>query len=356
MMEVFRRAHEHQGAAFVEVYQNCNVFNDGAFDGILKRDARADMLIDLEHGEPIRFGDDSQHGVAVNEFGEPSRVRGRRRRRRAAARARRAPRRPDARVRAVAAVDRARHMPTPVGVFRDVERPVYEVEVQRQLAAERRSDRAPATSRKLIASGATWTVGEPADRARAARPERSVEAAEHHAGARLRVEERRLLRHAHAARCAAARVSATETGRSSSAASATPVARPGRRPRRHRGGTRSSRRRGAARRPLRRAPRRCRATGAGSSASAGAATSGRGTSSASPSASTRPRPPASAIAASSASTPSGEFAPGGVTVNASASSVAQRRRGRREPRRQVHQPVDRLDAELVVGELDDEAP
>src|SRR5258708_3098001 len=71
MMEVFRRAHQHQGAAFVEVYQNCNVFNDGAFAGILKRDVRADMLIDLKHGEPIVFGTDNQLGVVLNESAEP---------------------------------------------------------------------------------------------------------------------------------------------------------------------------------------------------------------------------------------------------------------------------------------------
>src|SRR5476651_342877 len=58
MTEIFRRAHEHQGAAFVEVYQNCNVFNDGAFDTILNKDARPDMLIDLKHGQPVRFGND----------------------------------------------------------------------------------------------------------------------------------------------------------------------------------------------------------------------------------------------------------------------------------------------------------
>src|SRR3954453_9971818 len=60
MMETFRRAHEHQGASFVEVYQNCNVFNDGAFDAILNKDARPDMLIDLKHGEPIRFGSEQE--------------------------------------------------------------------------------------------------------------------------------------------------------------------------------------------------------------------------------------------------------------------------------------------------------
>ncbi len=55
MQETFRRAHEHRGAAFVEIYQNCNVFNDGAFERITGRDQRADMLIPLVHGQPIVF-------------------------------------------------------------------------------------------------------------------------------------------------------------------------------------------------------------------------------------------------------------------------------------------------------------
>ncbi len=75
MIETFRRAHEHPGAAFVEVYQNCNVFNDGAFDTILNKDARPDMLIDLKHGEPVRFGTESEFGVVMNEFGEAKIVR-----------------------------------------------------------------------------------------------------------------------------------------------------------------------------------------------------------------------------------------------------------------------------------------
>jgi len=44
-METFRRAHAHQGAAFVEIYQNCNVFNDGAFGEITAKDKRDEMLI-----------------------------------------------------------------------------------------------------------------------------------------------------------------------------------------------------------------------------------------------------------------------------------------------------------------------
>ena len=57
LTEVLRRAAAHRGAAFVEIYQNCNVFNDGAFDGILSKDARPNMLIELRHGEPELTGD-----------------------------------------------------------------------------------------------------------------------------------------------------------------------------------------------------------------------------------------------------------------------------------------------------------
>ena len=81
MMEVFRRAHDHHGAAFVEIYQNCNVFNDGAFETITAKDARADMLIDLKHGQPIRFGKDGEQGRGGQRA---RRARDRRRRRRRA--------------------------------------------------------------------------------------------------------------------------------------------------------------------------------------------------------------------------------------------------------------------------------
>src|SRR3954451_1652450 len=69
MQEIFRRAHDHKGAAFVEIYQNCNVFNDGAFDGILAKESRPLNLIPLEHGKPIRFGNDGEEGVALDGQG-----------------------------------------------------------------------------------------------------------------------------------------------------------------------------------------------------------------------------------------------------------------------------------------------
>ncbi len=156
MIEMFRRAHEHRGAAFVEVYQNCNVFNDGAFDAILNKDARPDMLIDLRHGEPIRFGAENEMGVMMSPIGEATIVRV-----------------ADVGEEKLLVHDEQRHdpslafalsrlaehpeSPTPVGVFRAIDRPSYEVEMQRQLvAAAERSG--PGDLATLLRSAPTWTV------------------------------------------------------------------------------------------------------------------------------------------------------------------------------------------------------
>src|SRR5262249_6677272 len=68
--------HDHQGASFIEVYQNCNVFNDGAFEAVTGKEVRSDMLIELHHGEPVRFGEDGEHGVMLNRVGECEGVEG----------------------------------------------------------------------------------------------------------------------------------------------------------------------------------------------------------------------------------------------------------------------------------------
>ena len=58
--EVLRAAAAHKGSAFVEIYQNCNVFNDGAFDAVRDKGQKELNQIRLEHGEPIRFGGDGR--------------------------------------------------------------------------------------------------------------------------------------------------------------------------------------------------------------------------------------------------------------------------------------------------------
>ena len=67
LTEVLRKAAAHKGTAFVEIYQNCNIFNDGAFDLLKEPDTRADNQIRLEHGKPIRFGADGERGVRLTD-------------------------------------------------------------------------------------------------------------------------------------------------------------------------------------------------------------------------------------------------------------------------------------------------
>ena len=53
---LLKEAHAHSGSSFVEIFQNCNIFNDGAFADITDRKARAEKVIFVEHGQPLRFG------------------------------------------------------------------------------------------------------------------------------------------------------------------------------------------------------------------------------------------------------------------------------------------------------------
>ena len=64
LAETLRAAAAHQGASIVEIYQNCNVFNDGAFDAVRAKGQRELNQIRLEHGKPIRFGAEGERGVA----------------------------------------------------------------------------------------------------------------------------------------------------------------------------------------------------------------------------------------------------------------------------------------------------
>jgi 2-oxoglutarate/2-oxoacid ferredoxin oxidoreductase subunit beta len=59
-------AAKHVGVSFLEVYQNCNIFNDGAFDYFAERSVRQDKVLYLEHGKPMIFGKDRNKGIRMN--------------------------------------------------------------------------------------------------------------------------------------------------------------------------------------------------------------------------------------------------------------------------------------------------
>ncbi len=156
MMETFRRAKEHRGASFVEIYQNCNVFNDGAFEQILSKEARPKNLIPLVHGEPVRFGADMERGVAldaqgrarlvdVEEVGEDALLV-------------HDEKRDDPSL--AFTLSRLAHRPTeptPIGVFRAVDRPEYGTEISRQID-QAQEKYGPGDLASLLRSGSTWTV------------------------------------------------------------------------------------------------------------------------------------------------------------------------------------------------------
>jgi len=151
---VLARAAAHKGVSFVEVYQNCNVFNDGAFEYATGRDVKADRTLELEHGKPLIFGKNRDKGIRLNgmnpevvELGkgiseddllfhdektpEPT---------------------------LAYLLSRMSHpeFPEPIGVFRDVDKPRYEETLNKQVADAQK--RAKGDLKTLFTSGETWTV------------------------------------------------------------------------------------------------------------------------------------------------------------------------------------------------------
>jgi 2-oxoglutarate ferredoxin oxidoreductase subunit beta len=153
---VLRRAAEHKGTAFVEVYQNCPVFNDSAWSYVTERDRKWENMLELQHGKPLVFGRNHDKGIRLNgldpevvELGkgikeddllfhneqapEPS---------------------------LAYLLSRMRvedGFPEPIGVFRAVDAPRYDEELNRQIQLARES-KGPGALEALFSSGDTWTV------------------------------------------------------------------------------------------------------------------------------------------------------------------------------------------------------
>ncbi|HEV2712877.1 MAG TPA: 2-oxoacid:ferredoxin oxidoreductase subunit beta [Gaiellaceae bacterium] len=148
LTEVLRRAAAHAGSAFVEIYQNCNVYNDGAFDAV--REDKENRIL-LEHGKPVRFGDrgvvqrsdgsmeivetDSDEGLVVHdEHLEDSSL-----------------------AYSLSRLSHTPHGPTPLGVFRDVDRPVYDALMAEQIETTRR-EQGEGQLGELLHAGDTWSI------------------------------------------------------------------------------------------------------------------------------------------------------------------------------------------------------
>jgi 2-oxoglutarate/2-oxoacid ferredoxin oxidoreductase subunit beta len=159
LTNVLRAATAHRGSSLVEIYQNCPIFNDGAFDAIKDPSTSADAIIPLTHGEPIRFGVDGHLGVVrdqqtgafsvveVAEVGEaalavhdahladPSFAFGL------------------SRLTDAGVLHRA-----PIGIFRDVEAPAYDDLARDQVALAASLGNDDDALQAMINGGDTWTV------------------------------------------------------------------------------------------------------------------------------------------------------------------------------------------------------
>ncbi|MEV7299003.1 2-oxoacid:ferredoxin oxidoreductase subunit beta [Streptomyces clavifer] len=161
---VLRAAADHPGTALVEIYQNCNIFNDGAFDALKDKEKAEEAVIRLEHGRPIRFGADGHKGVVRDPVTGDLEVVAVTPGNEAHVLVHDATATSPATAFALSRLadpDTLHH--TPIGIFRDVERPVYDTLMTDQLeAAVDRDGKGDLAT--LLRGRETWTV--PGTRAR----------------------------------------------------------------------------------------------------------------------------------------------------------------------------------------------
>lgn len=157
LQAMMKRAGEHKGTAFIEVYQNCNIFNDGAFELLTDKTTRDDNVIYLEHNKPMIFGKEKNKGIMLDglnpvvvdindgknsvndlwvhdEFDKNS-----------------------FRAHIISQFTEMENFPTPVGVLRQEHKSTYEDDVHLQLEEAKKS-KGEGDLRKLLFSGNMWDV------------------------------------------------------------------------------------------------------------------------------------------------------------------------------------------------------
>jgi 2-oxoglutarate/2-oxoacid ferredoxin oxidoreductase subunit beta len=157
LTSVLRQAADHRGTAFVEIYQNCPIFNDDAFAPVTEPGQRELNVIRLEHGEPIRFGADRSRGLSFTRYGSLEAVYA------TGADAdsllvHDAHAADPSYAFALSRLDNSDFAHTPIGVFRQVPRPSYDDLMSEQIEAAR--DRLSHDDlAALLAGNDTWQVG-----------------------------------------------------------------------------------------------------------------------------------------------------------------------------------------------------
>ncbi len=157
LQEMIKKASEHKGTAFIEVFQNCNIFNDGAFSLFTDKDTKADNVVVLEHNKPMIFGLNNDKGIRLNGL-EPEVI--------------------DisngkfsindvwvhnendenpARAFILSQFSEREGLPLPIGVIRKISKPTYDHDFHEQIEAVKKQ-KGNGDLRKLLFSGNMWEV------------------------------------------------------------------------------------------------------------------------------------------------------------------------------------------------------
>jgi len=154
-IEMLEAAHAHKGAALIEIYQNCNVFNDKAFIQLTGKEERVSNRIDMVPGKPIVFGAGESKAVVFRdgkcEIVDRSSVAG------SEILVHDPTRENPTLAFALSRLAHGPYGPTPLGIFRNVERPVYEDQMSAQLV-DAQAKRGPGDLAALLESQGTWEV------------------------------------------------------------------------------------------------------------------------------------------------------------------------------------------------------
>jgi 2-oxoglutarate ferredoxin oxidoreductase subunit beta len=151
--EMLKRAHTHRGASFLEILQNCNIYNDGAFNDVSDKAIKSEHQLVLEHGKPLLFGKNRDRGIRMNGMRPEVVTLGQN---------------------GISEKDIVVHdetnlalafmlgnfeppMPTPVGVFYASSRPTYDGILNKQLE-EAKAKQGAGDLKALLTRGDTWTV------------------------------------------------------------------------------------------------------------------------------------------------------------------------------------------------------
>lgn len=157
LQAMIKRAAEHKGTAFIEIYQNCNIFNDGAFELLTEKDTKEDHVLFLQHGKPMVFGKAKDKGIIIdgttpkvvsltegkysindllvhNEFDQSVVL-----------------------AYLLGQMSNDPNYPTPIGVFRQIQKPTYDAEVNKQIDLIKQK-KGEGDLQKLLFSGNTWSV------------------------------------------------------------------------------------------------------------------------------------------------------------------------------------------------------